>query len=69
VYRVPGLGIAQELGNARVLNVVLLGALSALLPVGQEAWENVLSERVPRRFVDLNLQAFRKGRGWMQGKE
>ena len=69
VYRIPGLDMAQELGSAKVLNVVLLGALSALLPVGQEAWESVVRERVPPRFVDLNLQAFRKGRGWMQEKE
>ncbi|MBL7183027.1 MAG: indolepyruvate oxidoreductase subunit beta [Anaerolineae bacterium] len=69
VYRIPGLDIAQELGSARILNVVLLGTLSALLPVGQEAWENVVRERVPARFVDLNLQAFHKGRGWTQEKE
>jgi len=69
VYRIPGLDIAQELGSAKVLNVVLLGALSTLLAVGSETWESVVKERVPARFVDLNLQAFRKGRGWMQGKE
>lgn len=66
VYRVPGLGIAQELGNARVLNVVLLGALSALLSVRLETWESVLKERVPPRFLGLNLRAFHKGREWLQ---
>ena len=66
VYSVPGLDIAQELGNARVLNVVLLGALSALLAVESGVWESVLKDRVPSRFVDLNLQAFRKGREWLQ---
>ena len=69
VYRIPGLDMAQELGSAKVLNVVLLGALSALLPVGPETWESVVRERVPSRFVDLNLQAFHKGRGWIQEKE
>ncbi len=66
VYRMPGLGLAQELGNTRVANVVLLGGLSALLPVQEETWESVLKERVPSRFVDLNLQAFHKGREWME---
>jgi len=66
VYHVPGLDIAQKLGNTRVLNVVLLGALSALLPVEAETWENVLEERVPSRFIDLNLKAFRQGREWLQ---
>lgn len=66
VYRIPGLDMAQELGSAKVLNVVLLGALSALLPVEPETWESVVRERVPARFVDLNLQAFRNGRVWLQ---
>jgi indolepyruvate ferredoxin oxidoreductase beta subunit len=58
--------MAQELGNARVLNVVLLGALSGLLTVEPKVWENVLSERVPARYRDLNLKAFSKGREWIQ---
>jgi indolepyruvate ferredoxin oxidoreductase beta subunit len=66
VYRVPGLSIAQELGSAKVLNVVLLGALSSLLSVGPGVWEGVLRERVPSRFAGLNLQAFRSGRSWME---
>jgi len=49
VYRIPGLKIAQKLGNTRVLNVVLLGALSAMLPVEPKTWESVLKERVPSR--------------------
>ena len=66
VYRAPALRIAQELGNARVLNVVLLGALSALLSVETQVWHEVLKERVPSRFMDLNLRAFSRGREWMQ---
>jgi indolepyruvate ferredoxin oxidoreductase beta subunit len=66
VYRIPGLDMTQELGNARVLNVVLLGSLSALLSVEPEVWENVLKERVPSRYVGLNLQAFHQGREWLQ---
>ncbi len=66
VYRVPGLRIAQELGNARALNVVLLGAVSSLLPVELQTWETALKERVPSRYVELNLRAFHKGRGWLE---
>lgn len=66
VYRVPGLGIARGLGNARVLNVVLLGALSAFLPMAEEVWESVLKARVPEPYADLNLRAFRSGREWLQ---
>jgi indolepyruvate ferredoxin oxidoreductase beta subunit len=66
VYRIPGLDIAQELGNARVLNVVLLGALSAMLPIEPEIWERVLKKRVPAKYKELNLEAFRGGREWIE---
>ncbi len=66
VYHVPGLQIAQEIGNVKVLNVALLGALSALLPVEASVWETVITERIPERFKSLNTQAFRNGRTWMQ---
>ena len=69
IFRVPGLEIAQELGNTRVLNVVLLGALSAMLPVELEIWESVLEERVPPKYKELNVQAFRNGRKWMEERE
>jgi indolepyruvate ferredoxin oxidoreductase beta subunit len=65
VYRVPGLHMAQELGNARLLNVVLLGALSGLLPLEPGLWEEVLEERVPPKYRALNTQAFRRGRQWI----
>ena len=66
VHRIPGLEMAQALGNTRVTNVVLLGALSALLPVPRETWEGVVQERVPARYVALNLQALNMGRQWME---
>jgi len=66
VYHIPGLDMARQLGNARVLNVVLLGSLSMMLSVKPEIWEKVLRERVPSRFIDLNLRAFHQGREWFQ---
>jgi indolepyruvate ferredoxin oxidoreductase beta subunit len=62
VYLVPGLQMAQELGNTRVLNIVLLGALSGLLEVAPEIWVGLIQERVPAKVVDLNVQAFWRGR-------
>lgn len=65
VFRVPALRMAQELGDARVVNAVLLGALSVMLPVEANVWEQALRNRVPPRFLDLNLNAYHGGRGWM----
>ena len=62
IYVVPGLAMAQRLGNAQVLNVLMMGFLSAFLPLSEEAWTKSLRERVPARFLELNLQAFKEGR-------
>lgn len=71
VYFVEGERLAEELGNLRVANVVLLGALSALLEAGDlladlkvdaDTWLKVITERVPARHVELNRKAFQAGR-------
>jgi indolepyruvate ferredoxin oxidoreductase beta subunit len=62
LYLVPGAAIAQELGNARTANVVLLGALSTFLDVPLETWLAVVEARVPVRYVELNRRAFLRGR-------
>jgi indolepyruvate ferredoxin oxidoreductase beta subunit len=61
--------IASELGSARAANVVLLGALSALIEqeglapeLTPEAWLAVVAERVPAKYLELNRQAFEVGR-------
>jgi len=61
-YWLPGEAIAQELGNSRVANVVLLGALSTFLEAPQETWQAIIEERVPTRHRPLNRQAFLRGR-------
>jgi indolepyruvate ferredoxin oxidoreductase beta subunit len=61
-FLIEGLKTAQDLGNIRVTNTVLLGALSALLPIDGSIWEHVIVERVPSRYADLNRQAFHLGR-------
>jgi indolepyruvate ferredoxin oxidoreductase beta subunit len=66
---VPAMRLAEELGQARVNNVVMLGALAALLatPEGDtcrapvEVWSRVIAQRVPERFRALNERAFAAG--------
>jgi indolepyruvate ferredoxin oxidoreductase beta subunit len=65
-YLVPGTAVAQELGNARTANVVLLGALSTFLDLPVDTWLEVIARRVPERYVALNRQAFLRGRETVQ---
>lgn len=65
-HLIPGSAIAEEMGNARAGNVVLLGALSTLLDVPADTWLEVIEERVPAKYVELNRQAFLRGREAME---
>ena len=62
VFCVKGVEIAEELGNAKAANVVLLGALSQILGHEAEPWLKVIEARVPPKFVELNRKAFQAGR-------
>ncbi len=61
VYLVPANRIGQEVGNPRALNMVMLGALSAMLELPAVAWTEDLRHRLPPRFVASSLEAFAKG--------
>ena len=62
VFWIPGVEIAQSLGNAKAANVVLLGALSGLLDVPEEIWLQAVERMVPRKVLELNLKAFVRGK-------
>lgn len=54
--------IAVSLGNSRCMNVVLFGAMTAVLGMDDIDWETVIRETVPAKSVELNLRAYRAGR-------
>ena len=66
---VDGPALATALGNTKVTNVVLLGALAARLQALQwsgpdlttNQWLEVIIERVPPKYAELNRQAFLAG--------
>lgn len=66
VITLPATRTAQELGDVRMANVVMLGALSTRLPIGPDVWEKTLRLRLPPRYFEPNLHAFRTGRQALQ---
>ena len=53
---IPSLTLAEQAGTARAHNVVVLGALSSLIDeVEVGVWRQVISRRVPQRYVDVNM--------------
>ncbi len=53
---------AIELGNIKVQNIIMLGSLVEALKIDEVDWEEVISEIVKPKFVDINIKAFNKGK-------
>jgi len=62
VLFIPAGRLASQLGDQRVTNVILLGALSCLVDSAPEVWQQAVAERVPPKARELNLRAFAAGR-------
>lgn len=59
---VDGLQLAEQAGNPRTVNTVLLGSLSNLLQPSHEQWLTAIRSLVPQAFQQVNLAAFELGR-------
>lgn len=59
---VPAFARAIELGNARVQNVVMLGAVSRFLEFHPDTYRAAIRNTVKPAAVELNLTAFNAGR-------
>jgi indolepyruvate ferredoxin oxidoreductase beta subunit len=60
-YWVQGIHIADNLGNAKVSNVAILGALSQLLGIDKEKFLKVIISRIPEKYQSLNELSFIQG--------
>ncbi len=57
--------IARELGNFRLVNSVMLGAISSYLPFDSEILKNAIVDRFRKskpKLVEINEQAFERGK-------
>ena len=62
-----GLKIAHEVGNPKLVNTILLGAISGEMPISDAIWETVIRKRVPRGTEEQNMSAFKKGAEVIKG--
>jgi len=61
VYIIDALKIAKELGNIKVLNIVMVGFLAKKTDIQKETWYEAIRENVKPKFTELNLKAFDAG--------
>ncbi|MDD2217412.1 MAG: indolepyruvate oxidoreductase subunit beta [Eubacteriales bacterium] len=53
---------ATELGNGKVMNIILLGALVKAMGLDDIDWKKIISENVKPAFIDANIEAFEVGK-------
>ncbi len=62
LVNLDALGIAEECGSTKAVNVVLLGVLaSKLTEVPSSVWEESLKSVIPEKLYSINEKAFKKG--------
>jgi len=58
---IPAHQIADQLGNPKTSNLVMLGFLNQEMRFDHQLWYTVIKRKVKPKFIDLNLQAFERG--------
>ena len=62
LHFVEGTGRARALGNLKTLNIFMLGCLSLFMPFPVSTWQENISQRLPQKIRQVNLDAFNLGR-------
>ncbi len=65
-YKIPCTQIAEEIGRPMAVNMVMLGALTKILPkLHYDKMVDAISEDFPRKTAKINIEAFDKGYQYM----
>lgn len=61
VFALDALKLAEDCGNAKAANVVLMGVLAKKMDIPREAWEKAIEGKVKAKFLAMNKKAFEAG--------
>lgn len=67
IYFIDGTRRVAELGNARTLNVFMLGCFSLFAPFKVGLWKKGILQNLPPRIQEINITAFKQGRKEIRG--
>ncbi len=56
-------GMAREMGNEKVANIILLGTIIRAMGLEQIHWDHILTDSIKPRFLELNKKALQAGMG------
>ena len=62
IFKIPISTIARELHNEKIANIIMLGVLIKITSiVSSESIIKSISDTIPKKYMELNIQAFKKG--------
>ena len=61
IKAVDALKLAEDAGNFKAVNVVLMGVMAKSTDIPYEKWIETIKTTVPPKFLDVNLKAFESG--------
>lgn len=53
---------AIKIGKKQISNILVLGTLSNFLNINLDIWESTVRDNVPKKSIDMNMDAFKFGR-------
>lgn len=62
IIAADALSLAEEAGNAKASNVVLMGLIASKMSFDDSVWKEAIKNCVPEKFLELNLKAFELGK-------
>lgn len=62
IIAVDALKLAEEAGNSKASNVVLMGVVSTKMDFDDRLWQDAIEQCVPEKFLELNKKAFELGK-------
>ena len=61
---VDALKLAEEAGNSKAVNTVLMGVLSNSMDISEKIWAAAIEKTVPSKLLDINRRAFELGKAY-----
>ncbi len=61
ITSVDALSLAEQAGNFKAVNVVLIGVMAKNTDIAYDKWVETIKNTVPEKFLDVNLKAFDLG--------
>lgn len=58
---INGMKEAENLGNTKVMNVVLLGTVVKKMNLEDINWKSIIKDNVKEKFIDINIEALKCG--------